>query len=77
MIALSEKATRNKLEHLQNYLQENQLGSIEKKPRVGIWLNMDELCQKFNTRIIVVNNESLSPNEELVQDMIFILYGLR
>jgi len=39
---------------------------------------------KFNVKIIVVNNESLSPQEELVQDIISILhifscriYGLR
>jgi len=39
---------------------------------------------KFNTNIVIVNNETLSPNEELVQDIISILhifscrlYGLR
>ncbi len=39
---------------------------------------------KFDTKVIVVNNESLSPQEELVQDTISILhvfscriYGLR
>ena len=39
---------------------------------------------KFNTKIVVVNNELLSPQEELVQDIISILhvfscriYGLR
>ncbi|WP_416366621.1 IS607 family transposase, partial [Muricomes intestini] len=44
----------------------------------------EKFCVKFNTSIIVVNNESLSPNEELVQDIISILhefscrlYGLR
>lgn len=44
----------------------------------------EKLCEKFNTQIIVVNNETLSPNEELVQDIISILhvfscrlYGLR
>ena len=44
----------------------------------------EKLCGKFNTSIIVVNNEALSPNEELVQDIISILhvfscrlYGLR
>ena len=52
MIALSEKATRNKLEHLQNYLQENQLGSIEKKPRVGIWLNMNEEQKEKMLRLL-------------------------
>lgn len=44
----------------------------------------ERFCEKFNTEIIVVNNETLSPNEELVQDIISILhvfscrlYGLR
>lgn len=44
----------------------------------------EKFCLKFNTNIIVVNNEALSPNEELVQDIISILhvfscklYGLR
>lgn len=44
----------------------------------------EKFCAKFNTNIIIVNNESLSPNEELVQDIISILhvfscrlYGLR
>lgn len=39
---------------------------------------------KFNVKVIVVNNESLSPQEELVQDIVSILhefssriYGLR
>ena len=44
----------------------------------------EKFCEKFNTEIIIVNNETLSPNEELVQDIISILhvfscrlYGLR
>ena len=44
----------------------------------------EKFCEKFNTEIIIVNNETLSPKEELVQDMIAILdvfrcrlYGLR
>lgn len=44
----------------------------------------EKFCGKFNTSIIVVNNEDLSPQEELVQDIISILhvfscrlYGLR
>lgn len=44
----------------------------------------EKFCMKFNTNIIVVNNEELSPQEELVQDIISILhvfsyrlYGLR
>lgn len=44
----------------------------------------ENFCKKFETEILIVNNESLSPNEELVQDIISILhvfsrrlYGLR
>lgn len=44
----------------------------------------EKFCMKFNTNIIVVNNEELSPQEELVQDILSILhvfscrlYGLR
>ena len=44
----------------------------------------EKFCEKFNTKIIIVNNKTLSPNEELVQDIISILrvfscrlYGLR
>ncbi len=44
----------------------------------------EKFCEKFHTKIMIVTNETLSPNEELVQDMISILhvfsyrlYGLR
>ena len=44
----------------------------------------EKFCIKFNTSIIVVNNETLSPNEELVENIVSILhvfscrlYGLR
>ena len=44
----------------------------------------EKFCEKFNTEIIIVNNEKFSPNEELVQDILSILhvfscrlYGLR
>ena len=33
----------------------------------------ENFCAKWNTKIIIVNNEALSPNEELVQDIISIL----
>ena len=44
----------------------------------------EKFCMKFNTNIVIVNNEDLSPQEELVQDIISVLhvfscrlYGLR
>lgn len=44
----------------------------------------DRFCKRFDTNILVVNNEEMSPQGELVQDIISILhvfscrlYGLR
>ena len=44
----------------------------------------ERFCKKFNVEIVVVKNEKLSPQEELVQDIVSILhvfscrlYGLR
>ena len=44
----------------------------------------EKFCMKFHTTIVIVNNEELSPQEELVQDIVSILhvfssrlYGLR
>lgn len=55
---------------------ENKISSKDRFIRFG-YDSFEKLCQKFNTRIIVANNESLSPNEELVQDISCRLYGLR
>lgn len=44
----------------------------------------ESLCNRFNTNILIVNNKTFSPQEELVQDIVSILhvfscrlYGLR
>ena len=44
----------------------------------------ERFCDKFNTKILIVNNEKLSPQKELVDDIVSILhvfscrlYGLR
>lgn len=44
----------------------------------------EHLCNKFGTNIVVVNNKSLSPEQELTEDLINIIhvfscrsYGLR
>ena len=34
----------------------------------------ERFCMKFNTTIMIVNNEELSPQEELVQDIVSILH---
>lgn len=75
----------NKLleEVMENKIKTIVISSKDRFIRFGYdWF--EKFCEKFNTKIIVVNNESLSPNEELVQDIISILhvfscrlYGLR
>ena len=79
---------RKKWNQLLNEVMENKIKTIvisnkDRFIRFGYdWF--EKFCEKFHTLIIVVNNETLSPNEELVQDIISILhvfscrlYGLR
>lgn len=79
---------RKKWNQLLNEVMENKIKTIvisnkDRFIRFGYdWF--EKFCEKFHTSIIVVNNERLSPNEELVQDIISILhvfscrlYGLR
>ena len=34
----------------------------------------EKFCMKFNTTIVIVNNEELSPQEELAQNIVSILH---
>ena len=75
----------NKLleEVMENRIKTIVISSKDRFIRFGYdWF--EKFCEKFHTKIMIVNNEALSPNEELVQDMISILhvfscrlYGLR
>lgn len=75
----------NKLleEVMENKIKKIIISSEDRFIRFGYdWF--ERFCKKFNTEIIIANNESLSPNEELVKDVISILhvfsyrlYGLR
>lgn len=79
---------RKKWNNLIDSCMTNEIGTIiithkDRFIRFGYdWF--ERFLSKFNVKIIVVNNESLSPQEELVQDIISILhifscriYGLR
>ena len=75
----------NKLleEVMENRIKTIVISSKDRFIRFGYdWF--EKFCEKFHTKIIIVNNEALSPNEELLQDIISILhvfscrlYGLR
>ena len=65
----------NKLleEVMENRIKTIVISSKDRFIRFGYdWF--EKFCEKFNTKIIIVNNEALSPNEELVQDIISILH---
>lgn len=72
-INLSEKATRNKIIAVQDFLRENSLGSIEKKPRVGVWLECDELSKKKLSQMIegasdlVISNDTQGRVDEVLR----------
>ncbi len=53
-IGLSEKSVRNRLNELSDFLLENKLGEIQRKPRVGIWLEANEnKTKRRNTENII------------------------
>ena len=61
---------------MQEYLQKIKTIVITHKDRF-IRFGYDwfeQFCMKFHTTILVVNNEDLSPQEELVQDIVSILH---
>lgn len=68
---------------MQNKIQTIVITHKDRFTRFGFdWF--EQFCGKFNTKILVVNNEKLSPQKELVDDIISILhvfscrlYGLR
>ncbi len=79
---------RNNWNELLNDVMDNKIKTIiiahkDRFVRFGYeWF--ESLCQKFNTEIIVVNNEKMSPEKEMIEDIISIIhvfscriYGLR
>lgn len=68
---------------MNNEIKEIVISNKDRFIRFGFdWF--EKLCQKFNTKIIIVNNDTMSPQQELVDDIISILhvfscrlYGLR
>ena len=55
-IGLSEKTVRLKIDNINVFLSENNLGEIVKKRRTGVWLNCTNE-QKMEINRCVLNNE--------------------
>ena len=58
---------------MENKIKAIVISSKDRFIRLGYdWF--EKFCEKFNTKIMVVNNEAFSSNEELVEDIISILH---
>lgn len=79
-IGLSEKTIRTKIDSINYMLKENSLGTIEKKPRIGMWLEANsferakiqkmisaddgELVQSDKSRMVLALREILNVNSD-------------
>ncbi|MDO4168515.1 MAG: BglG family transcription antiterminator [Lachnospiraceae bacterium] len=79
-IGLSEKSVRNKLNELDDFLAQNNLGIIKRKPRVGIWLEISEDQKEklwgYLEQRGEIQLESYNPKER-VTETLKILFCLR
>lgn len=62
-IGLSEKTVRNHLKVINDFLEKNNLGVVEKKQRIGVWLNATH-----DEKIILENMISENTSELYLQD---------
>lgn len=78
-VGLSEKSIRSKLSAINDYLQENNLGIIHRKPRIGIWLELDDI-QHEKLESLLINNVSINTtynSKERLFETLKILFRLR
>jgi activator of the mannose operon (transcriptional antiterminator) len=78
-VGLSEKSVRNKITELNDYLMQGNLGEIQKKPRVGVWLEATEE-QKLRLTMEINQDEITTVNyepEERMYETLKILFRLR
>ncbi|MDF9824338.1 activator of the mannose operon (transcriptional antiterminator) [Breznakia sp. PF5-3] len=78
-VKISEKTTRTKISEINEYLEDNQLGIILKKPRIGNWLEVDE-AQRGRIRQIIYNNDELltiQDEDERMYDVLSYIFKHR
>lgn len=79
ILGITEKSTRKKIDSLNELLRDNDLGIIEKKSRVGIWLDANER-QKLDIRILISNNKSdfkVQNTKNREDEMINIIFKMK
>ena len=79
-VGLSEKSVRNKLDGMNEFLLQNNLGEIRRKPRVGIWLEATNE-QKGQIQAILGRREKYQVGnydpEERMTETLKLFFNLR
>ena len=78
-VGMSEKSIRNKIFDINEYLQENDMGIIQKKPRVGMWLECTEE-QKQKLQSVLMNRNTVvvkDDDNDRVMELLKIFFKLR
>lgn len=78
-VGMSEKSIRNKIFDINEYLQENDMGIIQKKPRVGMWLECTEE-QKQKLQSVLMNRNTVVVKDDdnnRVMELLKIFFKLR
>ena len=78
-IGLSEKSVRNRLNELSDFLLENKLGEIQRKPRVGIWLEANENQKEEIQKILSDENLQVGNYDprDRVNEILKVFFNLR
>jgi len=69
---ISEKTTRTKISEINEYLLDNALGEIQKKPRIGNWLEVDDK-QRSKIKQIIYNTDELLTLQDSNERMFDVL----
>ena len=78
-IGLSEKSVRNRLNELSDFLLQNKLGEIQRKPRVGIWLEANENQKEEIQKILSDENLQVGNYDprDRVNETLKVFFNLR
>ena len=63
-IGLSEKTIRTKIDSINYMLKENNLGTIEKKPRIGMWLECNTSQRAKIQKLISADENELVQSDK-------------
>ncbi|MDD7281739.1 MAG: BglG family transcription antiterminator [Erysipelotrichaceae bacterium] len=78
-VGMSEKSIRNKIYEINEFLKENDMGIIQKKPRVGIWLECNDEQKERIQAILINKNATFNRDEDSnrMDEVLKIFFKLR